>query len=70
MAEMRAWFDHNRVEPATFEHSSGGPGIAFRLSFLRRVRPRLSRKLSTARLTSVENPMGAALWEVEQSPSH
>jgi hypothetical protein len=70
MAEMRAWFDHNRVEPATFEHSSGGPGIAFRLLFLRRVRPRLSRKLSTARLTSVENPLGATLWQVEQWHSH
>jgi hypothetical protein len=33
MAEMRMWLDDNRITPTEFNHSAGGPGIAFRLVF-------------------------------------
>ncbi len=33
MSEMRAWLDHNRVEPEEFHQSSGPPGLAFRVGF-------------------------------------
>jgi hypothetical protein len=33
MAEMRLWFDDNWINPSEFDHSTGGPGIAFRLVF-------------------------------------
>ena len=33
MAGMRMWLDDNRMTPTEFDHSTGGPGIAFRLAF-------------------------------------
>jgi hypothetical protein len=33
MREMRAWLDENRIEPQEFRHSSGPPGLAFRIAF-------------------------------------
>jgi hypothetical protein len=33
MAEMRMWLDDNRMTPTEFDHSTGGPGAAFRLVF-------------------------------------
>jgi hypothetical protein len=33
MAEMRMWLDYNRITPTGFDHSRGGPGIAFRVVF-------------------------------------
>jgi hypothetical protein len=33
MAEMRTWFDHHRIDPTVFDHSSEGLGITFRVGF-------------------------------------
>ena len=33
LVEMRNWFDRNAIQPETFDHSAGGPGITFRLRF-------------------------------------
>jgi hypothetical protein len=33
MAEMRNWLDGDGINPTEFDHSSGGPGITFRLVF-------------------------------------
>jgi hypothetical protein len=31
--DMRLWFDRNRIKPEEFHHSSGPPGLAFRIGF-------------------------------------
>jgi hypothetical protein len=31
--DMRLWFDRNRIKPEEFRHSSGPPGLAFRVGF-------------------------------------
>lgn len=31
--ELKEWLQHHRVEPVEFEHSTGGPGITFRVHF-------------------------------------
>jgi hypothetical protein len=33
MRDMRTWLDHNRIEPIELGHSSGTPGLAFRVAF-------------------------------------
>ena len=33
MAQMRMWLDDKGINPAEFDHSSGGPGVTFRLVF-------------------------------------
>ena len=33
MGKMRRWLDQNRIEPEDFLHSSGPPGLAFRVGF-------------------------------------
>ena len=33
MAQMRMWLDDRGTTPAEFGHSSGGPGISYRLVF-------------------------------------
>lgn len=32
-AELRKWLDDNGIQPTAFEHSTGGPGITFRVHF-------------------------------------
>ena len=32
-AELRAWLESHRIAPMRFEHSTGGPGITFRVHF-------------------------------------
>jgi len=32
-AELQTWLDHHRIKPVEFEHSTGGPGITFRVHF-------------------------------------
>ena len=33
MAQMRTWFDHRRIEPDAFRHSSDRAEITFRVDF-------------------------------------
>ena len=33
LAEMRGWLDRHGLDVAEFQHSFGGPGITFRVSF-------------------------------------
>lgn len=30
-SELKGWLQHHRIEPMEFEHSTGGPGITFRV---------------------------------------
>ena len=62
MAEMRAWLDHNGIEPAAFEHSAGGPGVAFRLSFNAAAEAETFVQAFQGRLSLGTDPHGAALW--------
>jgi hypothetical protein len=32
-AELQAWLHSHRIKPVEFEHSTGGPGITFRVHF-------------------------------------
>ena len=32
-SELKEWLQHHRIEPVEFEHSTGGPGITFRVHF-------------------------------------
>jgi hypothetical protein len=33
MGDMRSWLNQNQIEPGEFYHSSGVPGLAFRVGF-------------------------------------
>jgi hypothetical protein len=33
MAEVRAWLDHHRIEPKSFDHTLAGPSVALGAAF-------------------------------------
>jgi hypothetical protein len=32
-SELKGWLQRHRIDPVEFEHSTGGPGITFRVHF-------------------------------------
>lgn len=69
IAEMRAWLDHHGIREAAFGYSSGGPGIAFRISFTVETEALAFARAFGGRLNG-EHPHGTALWTIgERQPS-
>jgi hypothetical protein len=62
MAEMRSWLDRHRIEPASFDHSSSGPGVVFRLGFRTDAHATAFAKAFRGRIEHGDDPHGAALW--------
>lgn len=68
IAEMRAWLDYHGIREAAFGYSSGGPGIAFRISFTIETEA-LAFALSFGGRLNGEYPNGTALWTIgERQP--
>jgi hypothetical protein len=67
MQQMRRWLDHHRIEAAAFDHSSGGPGITFRIFFSAETEARMFAQAFGGRLNDGANPGGAPLWAVGDS---
>jgi hypothetical protein len=67
MAEMRAWFDRTGIEPALFDHCTGGAGIAFRLAFRSEGSAAAFAGAFDGRMLSGE-PCEAALWQINRTP--
>ena len=64
MAEMRNWLYHHGVSPSEFEHSSGGPGITFRVGFRREDDAIAFARAIGGRVNNGLDPDGAALWQI------
>jgi hypothetical protein len=68
MAEMRTWFDHHRIDPAEFDHSSGGPGITFRIAFHSEAAALAFARAFHGRFNNGVDPNGAAFWPATDPP--
>ena len=66
MAEMRAWLDRTGIEPALFDHSVGGAGIAFRLTFRSEGSAAAFAEAFNGRMLSGD-PRGAPLWQINRT---
>ncbi len=65
MAEMRTWLYHRRIEPAFFDPSLGGPGVAFRIGFDVESEALAFAKAFRGRLATAD-PRGAVLWQIKE----
>lgn len=66
IAEMLAWLDYHGIREAAFGYSSGGPGIAFRISFSVETEALAFALAFEGRLNG-EHPNGTALWTIGKS---
>ena len=64
MAELQSWLDHHQIKPLSFEHSSGGPGIAFRLEFSNEDHATAFAAAFRGRFEYGDDPHGAGLWPI------
>jgi hypothetical protein len=64
MAEMRSWLEHHQIEPASFEHSSGSPGVVFRIGFSTEGHAADFAEAFRGRFDHGDDPHGAGLWRV------
>ena len=64
MSHMRAWLDHQRIQPDAFRHSSGGAGIAFRVDFKLETEATAFARAFGGRVVGLPaiEPSAAALW--------
>jgi len=62
--EIRAWLERNRIEVAELEHSLGGPGIAFRLSFTGEAEAAAFADAFHGRFSRGDDSNGKPLWAV------
>jgi hypothetical protein len=69
MAEMRTWLDYHRVNPTVFEHSLGGPGIAFRVRFRQEGDALAFAKAFGGWFNNGIDANGAGLWHIGEPPS-
>ena len=65
MVAMRSWLDHHRINPAAFEHSLGGPGIAFRVQFRQESDALAFANAFGGWLNNGIDPDGADLWHIK-----
>jgi hypothetical protein len=56
------------INPAVFEHSSGGPGIAFRVRFRQEIDALALVKAFGGWLNNRDDPDGAHLWHISGPP--
>jgi hypothetical protein len=66
MVEMRTWLDHNGINSSVFDHSSGGPGIAFRVGFRREEDALAFARAFRGWLNNGDDPDGADLWRISE----
>jgi hypothetical protein len=64
MAEMRTWFDHHQISPAVFDHSSGGPGITFRVGCSQEDDAVAFARAFRGWFKYGTDPGGVALWQI------
>jgi hypothetical protein len=69
MAAMRTWLDSRGVNPTAFEHSSGGPGITFRVSFREEEDALSFAQAFRGAFNQGTDPHGTSLWQSFESPS-
>ena len=65
--EMRTWLDYHGIKPTEFDHSSGGPGITFRLGFRREDQARAFAEAFRGWFKTGD-PNGATLWRIIEPP--
>jgi hypothetical protein len=63
MAEIQSWLDRNRIDPMSFDHSSSGPGVVFRLGFTADAHATAFAKAFRGRVEHGDDPRGGALWK-------
>jgi hypothetical protein len=62
IGELQNWLNSRGVRPVALEHSSGGPGITFRVHFSVESEALAFAETFKGRLCSGAHPGGAALW--------
>lgn len=63
-AELRNWLDKQRLRPAAFEHSAGGPGITFRVHFAEEGQAAAFADAFNGWLNCGVRPCADALWSI------
>lgn len=63
MSDMRTWLDHNSIEPESFQHSTGCPGLAFRVGFQAEPQAAAFADAFGGRVEQVD-PAGGPQWVV------
>ena len=61
MSDMRTWLDHHSIEPELFHHSTGCPGLAFRVGFRTEPHAAAFADAFGGRLEQAD-PMAEPLW--------
>lgn len=68
MVEMRTWLDQRGINATEFDHSSGGPGITFRVAFRQEADAIAFAKAFRGRLNNGEDADGIVLWQNIEPP--
>lgn len=68
VADIQSWLDGHGIPVAEVEHSLGGPGIAFRLSFAVEAHAAAFAEAYSGRLNHGDDPKGDPLSAVNVAP--
>ncbi len=68
MRDMRMWLDCNRIETEEFHHSSGPPGLAFRVGFSDRNNAAAFAKAFGGSLEGADPQGAGARWTIPPPP--
>jgi hypothetical protein len=66
--DMQVWFDRNRIRPEQFHHSSGLPGLAFRVEFSDRDQAAVFAEAFRGWVECADPQRTGARWVIPPSP--
>jgi hypothetical protein len=71
LCQMQAWLERNRIEMAELHHSSGPPGLAFRIQFRDHNQATAFAEAFRGRIVECADPQSAGpCWVIPPSPRH
>jgi hypothetical protein len=68
--ELRRWLEQQGIRPMLFEHSTGGPGITFRVHFTMEDEAAAFAEMFHGWLNDGREPEAGILWDLETFPRH
>lgn len=62
--ELQRWLDHQGIQPMLFEHSTGGPGITFRVHFTAETEALAFAETFHGWLNDGSEPKSGSRWDI------